>query len=142
MLFDGDCATCHALVRFALRHPARPTIRFVPLAAVVGTPAGEALARRLGEPLGDTLVVVRDGQALTRSDAVLAVATALGGPWRLAALGRWVPRRWRDGLYDAFAARRHRLGCAPVACQRLPPEARALLLDALPPEVLPAEGGA
>jgi predicted DCC family thiol-disulfide oxidoreductase YuxK len=143
VLFDGECATCHALVRLALRHPARAGLRFVPLSAVAGTPAGGALAERLGEPLGATLVVLRDGVALTRSDAVLAVAAALGGPWRLAGLGRWLPRRWRDRLYDAVAKRRHWLGLPPrpLACERLPPEVQALVLEALPPEALPSGGG-
>ncbi|MEB3221696.1 MAG: DCC1-like thiol-disulfide oxidoreductase family protein [Candidatus Sericytochromatia bacterium] len=139
VLFDGECATCHALVRLALRHPARAGLRFVPLGAVVNTPAGDALAHRLGEPLGATLVVLRDGEALTRSDAVLALAAALGGAWQLAGLGRLLPRPWRDALYDALAARRHRLGLASVACEQLPAEARGLVLDSLPPEALAAE---
>jgi predicted DCC family thiol-disulfide oxidoreductase YuxK len=143
VLFDGECATCHALVRLALRQPARTGMRFVPLSALVGTPAGDALAARLGEPLGATLVVLRDDEALTRSDAVLAVAAALGGPWRVAGLGRWLPRRWRDRLYDAVAARRHWLGppSLSLACERLPAELRALVLDALPAEALGAGAG-
>lgn len=139
VLYDGPCALCQGVVRLALRRPDAARCRFVPLAAVVGTPEGERLERWLGAALGDTVVVLRGAEVLVRSDAVLALLAALGPCAWLAAWLRRVPRGWRDRLYELVAARRHRwFGRAegPV-CERPSPDQRPLLLDALPPEAVP-----
>jgi predicted DCC family thiol-disulfide oxidoreductase YuxK len=45
-----------------------------------------------------------------RSDAALAIAAYLAGPWRpLAAVARVVPRPLRDRTYDLIARHRHRI---------------------------------
>ncbi len=63
---------------------------------------------------------------LERSAAVLYTLGRLGGVWRLlAALGRGVPPRLRDALYDAVAATRYRVfGTKTEACPLLPPALR------------------
>ena len=63
---------------------------------------------------------------LERSAAVLYTLEHLGGVWRvLAALGRLVPPRLRDALYDAVAATRYRVfGTKTEACPLLPPALR------------------
>jgi predicted DCC family thiol-disulfide oxidoreductase YuxK len=112
IFFDGQCGLCHAAVRFILEHDHRAEFRFAPL-------QGETFMERVPEVvrsrLPDTLVVSPgDGRFLLRSDGVLYVLGGLGRPWRL--LGRvvsWLPRRWRDSLYDAVAARRARLFASP-----------------------------
>lgn len=140
VLYDGPCALCQGVVRLALRQPGASRCRFVPLQAVVDTPAGDQLAGRLGERLGESVVVLRGSEILVRSDAALALLEALG-PWAwLARRLRCLPRAWRDALYEAVAARRARLFGryeAPL-CERLSPAHRSRLLDALPPEALAA----
>ena len=55
-----------------------------------------------------TFLVLADGRCLQQSDAVLAIAEDLGGPWRaLARVARWIPRVARDAAYRFVA--RHRL---------------------------------
>ena len=44
----------------------------------------------------------------SQSDAAVQVMVASGSLWRLASLARWVPRRWRDGLYRMVATDRYR----------------------------------
>lgn len=56
----------------------------------------------------DTNAVIIDGRALRRSDAALAVASALPG-WRWTGLLRIVPRGVRDAVYDIIARNRCRL---------------------------------
>ncbi len=55
------------------------------------------------------IVNAGEGERLAiRSEAILEIASYLGGVWRLAHLMRLVPRSIRDWAYDAFAKRRHR----------------------------------
>ena len=55
-----------------------------------------------------TMLLVQDGRARERTDAVLAIAARLPMPWRLAVVGRIVPRFIRDLFYDFIARRRRR----------------------------------
>lgn len=110
ILFDGVCGLCDRSVRFLLARDRRRRLRFAPL-------SGETAARLLPQlnlpPGGDSLVFLRRSGATwvasLRSAAVLEAAAALGGLWAaLARLGRLVPRRLADALYDAVARRRYR----------------------------------
>lgn len=109
LLFDGDCALCAWGVSLVLRRerPGGRPVRFVALRSAEG--------RRLAAIHGidaldpDTLLLVQDGRALRRSDAVLALAGRLRGPWGAVRLMRWVPRPLRDRAYDLVARRRRRL---------------------------------
>jgi predicted DCC family thiol-disulfide oxidoreductase YuxK len=77
-----------------------------------------------------TALVAADGRIYSRSDAVLRICRALGGQFRLlAAIGRFIPRLFRDGAYDFIAARRHRWFGKGDACA-MPSEAlRSRLLE-------------
>lgn len=60
------------------------------------------------DPTALVSLVVLDGvQARQRSEAVLALARRLGGPWRLLRGLSPLPRSWRDWGYDQVARRRH-----------------------------------
>ncbi len=56
------------------------------------------------------MVVVResDGRVFLRSDAVIEVARALGGFWKLLIFAKWIPRSVRDRLYQWVADNRFR----------------------------------
>ena len=125
IFYDGECGLCHTSVRFILGHDHRARFRFAPL-------HGETFMERVPDVvrsrLPDTLVVSPgDGRFLLRSDGVLYVLGSLGRPWRI--LGRllsWLPRRWRDSLYDAVAVRRARFFASPSqACPVAEPDLQA-----------------
>ena len=117
VVVDGDCALCVGLVEWMGRRLAGggggggggvspKTVIFVPGQSDVG---GEVL-RRASVTDFDSVLVISDGQALSESSAVLALATILPRGYRaLAALARVVPRRWRDAAYRAVAKRRIRI---------------------------------
>ncbi|HET9152446.1 MAG TPA: DUF393 domain-containing protein [Gemmatimonadales bacterium] len=109
LLFDGDCAFCHAAVRFILAHERRHDLRFAPLG---GTTAGEVeRAHQVRLPLDSMVWVTSEGLHF-RSAAALAVADYLGGPWRLLAMLRVIPALLRDPFYRVVARHRHRVDCA------------------------------
>lgn len=124
IFYDGDCGLCHGAVRFILRHDRKKRFRFAPL-------GGKTFLNRVPEVvrsrIPDTLVVsLGDGRFLQRSDGVLYALEKLDGPWKaLARVGAWLPRRFRDSLYDAIAARRARLFRRPIrSCPVVDPELR------------------
>jgi predicted DCC family thiol-disulfide oxidoreductase YuxK len=117
LLYDGTCGLCCRSVQFVLAHepaPARSALRFAALEGAYG----RALRARHPSLAGVDSVVWYEphGESLLlKSEAALAVARHLGGVWSaLARVAAWVPRRWRDALYDVIA--RNRRALAPTMC--------------------------
>lgn len=110
VVVDGDCALCVGLVEWMGRRlggdVSPRTVVFVPGQSDLG---GEVL-RWASVTDFDSVLVVADGQALSESNAVLALATILPRGYRaLAAIARVVPRSWRDTVYRGVAKRRFRI---------------------------------
>lgn len=115
MIFDGECALCNGTVAWLVRRDRR--CRFL-LAGSAGEVGREAV-RRAGLPAEttrSTLVVVSDGTAALRSDAVVAIARGLGWPWKAAVAGRIVPRAVRDRVYRFVADRRPPMEADDPSC--------------------------
>jgi predicted DCC family thiol-disulfide oxidoreductase YuxK len=128
LFYDGGCGLCHLAVRVTLAADRHGRFRFAPLGGETFVALVPEDARR---GLPDSLVLRTSGGALlTRWAAVVAVLRRLGGPWpALGALGRLVPVRVGNALYDAVARVRHRLFSRPdERCPVVPRELRARLL--------------
>lgn len=125
VVFDGECALCNGFVAWLLRHDRAGVFRI----AGSNGEVGRAVLSTAGveHELTQSTIVVWDGTtARTRSDAVLAMARALGWPWSAVGVGRLVPRRWRDAAYGAVAKRRARLDADDPACGVPPADLVAL----------------
>ena len=127
IVFDGVCALCSRWVRFLLRFDRHGRYRF---AAMQGT-HGRRLMRAHGLDPDDPLsfLLVEHGHAHTDTDAIVRVLAGLGGPWRLAALARLLPRSLRDRGYRWLARNRYRWFGRHDACHLPAPEQAARFLD-------------
>ena len=107
IVFDGMCVLCSANARFVLRHDRRGHFRL----AAMQSEAGAALYRRFGIDPADpeSLLVVQGDEALRDNDAILAIWSALGWPWRALRALRLIPRAFRDPVYRLVARHRYRL---------------------------------
>jgi predicted DCC family thiol-disulfide oxidoreductase YuxK len=110
VLFDGYCGLCDGLVRRLFVADRRGELRFAPLQGTTRREVESRLGRALPE---ETIVLVTDwrtanARVATRSDAVAAIASIVGGWWRPLAASRILPRRLRDAAYDFVARRRAR----------------------------------
>lgn len=106
IVFDGECVVCSHGAAFVLRHDRRR--RFALTTAQSAT--GQALYGALGLSSGleGTMLLIERDTVATESDAILAVATGLGWPWRAAAIVRLLPAALRDRAYAFIARNRFR----------------------------------
>ncbi len=128
LFFDGDCAFCSAGVRRIFRADRRGRIRFAPLQ---GTLSREKGFSAQADPEGGSMVILReeDGASFLRGEAVLELARALGGPWRLLLFGRLLPQCLRDGLYSFVARNRYWISRKGDFCELPEPELLERILE-------------
>jgi predicted DCC family thiol-disulfide oxidoreductase YuxK len=109
LLFDGDCAFCHATVRLAAQEDQHRRLRFAPLTSDVALAALRGIER---DWHGDTIVLIDERGHAVKSRAVAAgVLEHLGGLWYLLGrLLRWVPKLIADASYDFVGRIRYQLG--------------------------------
>lgn len=105
-VFDGICNLCGSIIDFIAARDPGDLFEFVPMQ----TPRGRELLREHGISVDrvDTFLLIRDGDALVRSDAAIAIAADLGCPWSALAALRLVPRPVRDWAYSLVARNRYR----------------------------------
>ena len=132
VLFDGVCNLCHGAVRFIIARDPGARFRF----ASLQSPVGQALLRdhQLGSGLGpglgpDSLVLVDEGRAYTRSAAVLRIARGLRWPWPAAGVLALVPGPLRDAAYDLVARRRYRWFGRQAECPLPTPDLARRFID-------------
>lgn len=112
LLFDSNCILCLGAVSFIVKRD-RGVFRFGPLSSL----QAQGLLQNITLPKDlDSMILVENGLAYWRSDAVVRVMEKLRGWKLLAPMVRMIPRRFRDSLYDFVAKRRRRLLPANVEC--------------------------
>lgn len=123
IVFDGLCAICSASARLVLRHDRRR--RFLLTTAQSAAGRAAYLQSGVDPDAMSTMVVIADGVAYTRSDAVIRVWAGLDGAWpAVAGLARLAPPTVRDFVYDWVAGNRYRWVRQRDTCWLPPPEAR------------------
>lgn len=127
VLFDGVCNLCNRFVQFVIVRDSAEQFQFGALQS--------ASARRvldlhgIPDPLPNTIVLVDEGRAFTRSAAALRIARKLPFPWRLAYGLIAVPRPLRDGIYDVIARNRFRWFGKRDHCMLPAPALRSRFID-------------
>jgi predicted DCC family thiol-disulfide oxidoreductase YuxK len=132
VLYDGVCGLCNHLVQFLLKRDTHDRFRFASLQSEF---ANNLLTHHGVDPHDlDTVYVVKDyGQPtqslLARSDAILFMLAELGGLWKLAGVGRVLPKAFRDAVYKIVAHNRYRVFGKHESCMLPEPEHRNKFLD-------------
>jgi predicted DCC family thiol-disulfide oxidoreductase YuxK len=114
IVFDGKCVLCSGFANLVMRRDLNHRFRLL----AAQTPLGAALYRHFGlDPIDyETAVLIEGGEAFVKSDASIRILARLGLPWSLARLGRLIPLRLRDRLYDFVARNRFRWFGRREAC--------------------------
>lgn len=122
ILFDGDCNFCDASVQFIIKRDPYEFFQFASLQSETGI----RLSKDFNIPEDvDSLVLIENGKAHTKSAAALRIAKKLDGLWHLAFLFILVPAPIRDVVYDFVARNRYKwFGKKEDACMLPSPEER------------------
>ncbi len=138
VIFDTNCVLCNVWVRFLLRHEKGNTLQFASSRKDVGIRLAQDQGISL-EALDLTYLVIRDGKALTKSGASLALLAELRAPWRHLTVLRIVPNRLRDWIYDIVARNRLDWFGEEQDCFLPSPAQRSKFLDDLPDHGQPTQ---
>jgi len=106
ILFDGVCNLCNGFVRFVIKQDAKAKFKFCSLQSET---AKSILSGYNLNPEGlNSVVLIAQGKAYSKSDAALKILQHLGGFWLLTAVFFIIPRFFRNALYNFVAQNRYR----------------------------------
>lgn len=126
ILFDGDCNFCDANVQFIIKRDPYAHFYFTSLQSE----KGQELIKKYAVPVTiDSLVLIENDKAYTRSTAALRIAKKLDGLWHLLFLFILIPLPIRDGAYNYIARNRYQwFGKKDTSCALPSPEMRKRFL--------------
>ena len=105
VFFDGQCGLCNRTVNWLIRlNRGKDILRF---ATLQGATAQEFLPDERIKDL-DSMAFLVDGKVYIKSTGILRSGMALGGIFRLGAIGLIIPAFIRDTVYDWIANSRYR----------------------------------
>lgn len=111
-VFDSGCVLCSGGASWIMRRLRAQHVKF---ASAQGS-LGRALYQHYGLRMDDSYLFIRNGRASIMSDGYFELASEMGGPWRLAQVGRIIPRAVRDATYGMIARNRYRWFGKTEAC--------------------------
>ena len=123
-VFDGHCVLCSTGASFIMKHDRQGRVQF----ASAQSDLGSAIYEQLGMPIDDSYLLIDATGCHAKSDGYFRLAQILGGAWRVALIGKIVPRPIRDWLYDLVARNRYRWFGQTEQCALLTPEQRNRLV--------------
>lgn len=105
ILFDGVCNLCNFWVNLVLRMDRRKKFRF---ASLQSRWAEKVLQKKYPGILDqDSVVYFENGVVWIKSDAILRISMELFRFRFLFSLFKWIPGKYRDGIYDFIARNRY-----------------------------------
>ena len=105
VLFDGECNFCNRSVQFIIKRDQNKKFKFASLQSTIG----RELVEKHSIPKSiDSVVLVDNERAYTKSSAVLRIALGLDRYWNLLSIFLLVPVPIRNIVYDLIAKNRHK----------------------------------
>lgn len=106
IIFDGICNFCNSSVNFIINKDHKNIFKFTPMQSKLGQ---KILAiHNISLDNTDTFLLVKNGEAFTKSDAALAITKELKSPWHYLVILRIIPRPMRDYFYSLIARNRYK----------------------------------
>ena len=105
VIFDGVCNLCNWSVQFIIKRDPKAVFKFASLQSEFGTAVAQKY--RLSSENPESVLLLKDGELLSKSSAVLAITAELNGIWKFLAVFRFLPQGIRDRIYDWIANNRY-----------------------------------
>jgi predicted DCC family thiol-disulfide oxidoreductase YuxK len=117
ILFDGLCNLCCQSVQFIIKFDPHKQFRFASLQSEIGKQiiATSSYDSKTPQDL-KSIVLIRDGVCIYKSDAALKIAQSLSFPANLLAYFKFFPKILRDWIYDIVASNRYQLFGKKAQC--------------------------
>lgn len=127
LIFDGVCNLCQSSVNFVIRHDKNGRFQFTSAQSQTGI----ALQKQhhLNALDSETVVLIKDGIAYTKSDAAIEIAKNLNGGWKLLSVVKIMPKAVRDWGYQKIAANRYNWFGKKDSCMVPSPAIRSRFLS-------------
>lgn len=106
ILFDGDCNFCNYWVKYVIERDKKDLFRFTSLQSETGK---ELLKKYDLKDDLETVVLIKNNKAKTKSSAALHIFKGLGSIYQLVIVFIIVPKFIRDSVYSLVAKYRKRL---------------------------------
>ncbi len=107
LMYDGDCLFCNASVRSIVRRLKKTRMAIIPLQSAT---AKKLLDERFkGQPVPDSNILLTRDQTFVKSTGSLKLFKHFAWYWQPFRIFEWIPRAFRDWVYDLIATNRHRL---------------------------------
>lgn len=106
ILFDGVCNLCNASVTFVIQRDRSDQFRFAALQSELGL---ELISKfGINPEKTDSIVLIEEEAAYTKSTAALRISKKLSGAWPLLYGFIIIPKPFRDWVYGYIAKNRYR----------------------------------
>jgi len=106
VVFDGVCNLCEDSVAFIIARDPEAKFKFVSAQSAIGKEIQECYG--LDALKDETVILIKDGEVFTHSDAGLEIAKDLDGPWQLMRYAKAVQRSVRNRVYSTIAKNRYK----------------------------------
>lgn len=127
ILFDGICNLCNTSVQYIIKNDQKDIFRFVSLQSELGQKITKHLC--ISDRNIDSIVLYEPGRAyFLKSDAALKIAKDLGGFLSWLAVFSFLPKFFRDYIYDYIATNRYKWYGKKESCMIPTPELKAKFL--------------
>jgi predicted DCC family thiol-disulfide oxidoreductase YuxK len=127
ILFDGVCNLCSSSVQFIIKRDPKARYKFASLQSDFGQRFLEE--KNLSTADFHSLIVIKNGAYLQRSDAALEIARHLSGLWPVFDAFKFLPRLLRDPVYNWISRNRYNWFGKKESCWLPTVELRSRFLD-------------
>jgi len=119
VLFDGICNLCNASVQFILKKDREEQFLF---ASLQSDAAKKILLHYKEKKIGDSIVLIQNGQVYQKSVAVLKISKHLKWPWNMFSVAEYLPESLNNKFYDLVAKHRYKWFGRKDQCIMMIPE--------------------
>lgn len=128
ILFDGVCNLCNGAIQFVIKRDKKDMFRYAALQSDIGKKM--VSERGIDTSKTDSIILVEPGVAYyTKSDAANEITKHFGGLWPLFSVFQWIPKPFRNWIYDFIARNRYKWFGRKDQCMIPTPELRAKFLS-------------
>jgi predicted DCC family thiol-disulfide oxidoreductase YuxK len=115
ILFDGECNLCSGFLKFVYKRDKKGIFQF----AWIQDEVSKEILDWFKMPTDhyDTIILIQNGKAILKSDAFLEIVKNLKFPWPSLTIGKIIPLKMRDSIYDLVAGSRYRWFGQKEACE-------------------------